>query len=48
MSAQVPGSVEGRPVGRTGADDWQAQRDVDGGIESQQLDRDVTLVVVHA
>jgi len=43
----LAGNVEGRSVVRAGADDGQAQRDVDRGVEGQKLYRDQRLVVVH-
>ena len=42
------GDVEGRAVVRRGADERQAQRDVDGVLERDRLDRDQRLVVIHA
>ena len=42
------GDVEGRAVIRRGADERQSQRDVDGVLEGDRLDRDQRLVVIHA
>ena len=42
------GNVEGRAVIRRGADERQSQRDVDGILERDRLDRDQRLVVIHA
>ena len=58
LAMPLAGDIEGGAVIDGGADDRQAERDVDarevlpfagGGIdlEAQQLDRDVSLVVVH-
>ena len=44
----LPGDVERRAVVDRRADDRQAERDVDPGVERQQLHRPVALVVVHA
>ncbi len=44
----LPGDVERGAVVDRRADDRQAERDVDAGVERQQLHRPVTLVVVHA
>ena len=43
----LPGDVEGRAVGDARPDDRQAERDVDGAVEADRLERDVPLVVVH-
>ena len=42
------GDVEGGAVIRRGADERQAERDVDGVVERQRLDRDQRLIVIHA
>ena len=42
------GNVEGGAVVRRGADERQSQRDVDGVLERNRLDRDQRLVVIHA
>ena len=48
IGAVLPGDVErGAMIGR-GADDRQAERDVDRFLEMERLDRDQRLVVVHA
>src|SRR2546430_1901182 len=43
----LAGYVEGRAVVRGGADEGQAERDVDGLVEGQHLGRDQRLVVIH-
>ena len=48
VGAVLPGDVErGAMVGR-GADDRQAERDVDAFLEMERLQRDQRLVVIHA
>ena len=47
IGAASAGDVEGRPVVGGGAHERQAQSDVDRVIESQRLDRNQRLVVVH-
>ena len=42
------GNVEGRAVIGRGAHERQAERDVDGVLERERLDRDQRLVVIHA
>ena len=42
------GDVEGGAVIRRGAHERQAERDVDGMIEGERLDRDQRLIVIHA
>ena len=42
------GNVEGGAVIRRGADERQSERDVDGVLEGDGLDRDQRLVVIHA
>ena len=42
------GDVEGGAVIGRGAHERQAERDVDGVVEGQRLDRDQRLVVIHA
>ena len=44
----LPGNVKGGSVIDAGADHWEAQRDVDAGIEIQRFERDQSLIVVHA
>ena len=48
IGAAGAGDVEGGAVVGRGAHERQAERDVDGMIESQRLDRDQRLVVIHA
>jgi len=42
-----PGDVEGGAVIGGRAHEWQAQRDVDGVVEGERLNRDQRLVVIH-
>src|SRR5262249_657739 len=44
----LPGDVAGRAVADAGANDRQAERGIDGRIESEGLHRNVSLVVIHA
>lgn len=44
----VPGDVEGGAVIDRSADNGQAEGDVDAGFERKGLERDETLVVIHA
>ena len=46
VGAILPGDVEGGAVIDRGADDRQAERDVDGGSEGEQLHRNESLVMV--
>src|SRR5438445_10619171 len=43
----LAGDVEGCAVIHAGANDRQANRDVDAGLEAKHLDRRMSLVVVH-
>ena len=48
IGAVLPGDVERRAMIGRGADDRQAERDVDAFVEMQRLQRDQRLVVIHA
>ena len=40
--------VEGGAVIGRGPHEWQAERDIDGMIEGERLDRNQRLIVIHA
>ncbi len=48
ICAILPGNIESRAMIGCGADDRQAERNVDRVLEVKRLDRDQRLVVVHA
>ena len=47
VSDATPGDVEGGAVAGAGTDQRESERHVDGGVEPDQLQGDVALVVVH-
>src|SRR4051812_22461398 len=47
LGAALPGDIEGRAMRDAGADDRQAERDVDRSVETDRLERDMALIVVH-
>src|SRR6185312_7542565 len=48
VGAAGAGDVEGGAVIGRGADEGEAERDVDAAVEIDRLDRDERLVVIHA